>query len=63
MRSGDLTFDTFANTDFARVAAMVAYDLRQIGLPTTVQTFGARIEQQNCSIRRAVGHRHRNLVR
>ena len=46
LRSGNLTFDTFANTDFARVAAIIAYNLRQIGLHTTVQTFGARIEQQ-----------------
>jgi peptide/nickel transport system substrate-binding protein len=46
LRGGNLIFDTFANANFVRVAEIIAYNLRQIGLHVTVQTFGALIEQQ-----------------
>ena len=46
LRGGNLIFDTFASADYVRVADIIAYNLRQIGLHVTVQTFGARIEQQ-----------------
>ena len=46
LRGGKLIFDTFANANVVRVADIIAYNLRQIGLHVTVQTFGARIEQQ-----------------
>ena len=47
LRSGKLTFDTFASVNFVRVAAIIAYNLRQIGLQVTVQSFGdGKFEQQ-----------------
>jgi ABC-type oligopeptide transport system substrate-binding subunit len=45
LRGGTLTFYTFANPDYIRVANIIAYNLGQIGLHVNVQTFAPRVEQ------------------
>jgi ABC-type oligopeptide transport system substrate-binding subunit len=45
LRGGTLTFYTFANPNYIRVANIIAYNLEQIGLRVNVQTFGALVEQ------------------
>jgi ABC-type transport system substrate-binding protein len=46
LRRRILVFYTFASPGFVRVADIIAYNLRQIGLEVEIRTFAARVEQQ-----------------
>jgi peptide/nickel transport system substrate-binding protein len=45
LRGGHLVFYTFATPQFLRVADIIAYNLRKIGLDVQVRAFAARVEQ------------------
>jgi peptide/nickel transport system substrate-binding protein len=46
LRGGHLVYYGIASPQYARVASIIAYDLRQIGLTVDVRTFNPQVEQR-----------------